>query len=137
VNLTLHGINYATKGKLDAFTQLHIARKLGPTLPIIEGLVKPENDEKGKDLVTVLMLSHISDEDTEYVIRKCLAVVVRQPETEGPFAPIQTPQGSLMFDDISMSDMLGLTIGVIEENLGDFFRTSLADLKAEEKKLPA
>jgi hypothetical protein len=137
VNLTFRGINYATKGKLDAFTQLHIARKLGPTLPIVEGLVKPENDKKGKDLITVLMLSHISDEDTEYVIRKCLSVIVRQPETEGPFAPIQNTQGGLMFDNITMSDMLGLTIGVIEENLGDFFRTSLADLKAEEKKLPA
>jgi hypothetical protein len=81
------------------------------------------------------MLSHISDEDTEYVIRKCLSVVTRQQDPIGPFAPIQSPQGGLMFEDITMQDMLALTISVIEENLGDFFRTSLADLKVEETKL--
>lgn len=135
MNLILHGTEYSSRGRLDSFTQLHIARKLGPTLPIVEGLVKQENSEKSKDLVTVLMLSHISDEDTEYIIKKCLGVVTRQ-QTTGPFAPVLSPQGMLMFDDMTMSDMLGLTIAIIEENLGDFFRTSLADLKAEEKRLP-
>lgn len=121
---TLNGVRYITSGPLDAFTQLHIARKLGPALPILEGMVDHRNDGKDKGLLSVLMLAQIPDSDTEYVLRKCLAVVMRQRDTERP-AKIQAPDGTLMFDDITMQTMLQLAVDVIEENLGDFFRTAL------------
>jgi len=134
MNLTLGAQEYSAFGKLDAFAQLHIARKLGPALPIVEGLVSAENAGKSKSLLIVLMLSHINDTDTEYVVKKCLSVVGRK-QVSGQFAKIQSADGSLMFDDISMSDLLELTVAVIEENLGDFFRTALADLAQAEKNL--
>ena len=132
--LLVNGKTFILHGRLDAFTQLHVARKLGPSIPIIEGLIGLENAGKDKNILTVLMLSHISDNDTEYVMRKCLALVYRkQGETMKP-APIQAPDGALVFDDITLSEMLQLTVAVIDENLGTFFRTALANLKDEAAK---
>lgn len=117
-------------GKVDTFTQLHLARKLGPSIPIVEGLMDPRNAEKDKSILTVLMLSHISDVDTDFVIRKCMSVVHRRQAESKP-AKVQAPDGTLMFDDITLSDMLEITVAVIEENLGDFFRTALASMAAQ------
>lgn len=130
--MTIGSKQYNTKGKLDAFAQLHLARKLAPALPIIEGMVDAKNAEKEKSLLTVLMLSHISDADSEFVMKKCLSVVgVRQ--SDGKYANLQTSDGKLMFDDTPMQDILELAVAVIEENLGDFFRTSLASLAEQAK----
>ena len=127
--LTVGEKQYVT-GKVDTFTQLHLARKLGPSIPIVEGLIDPRNAEKDKAVLTVLMLSHISDVDAEFVIRKCLSVVHRR-QGDGKPAKVQSPDGTLMFDDITLSQMLELTVAVIEENLGDFFRTALASMAAQ------
>lgn len=132
--LSIGGKDFVLHGKLDAFTQLHVARKLGPSIPIIEGLLGLDNAGKDKNILTVLMLSHISDSDTEFVMRKCLSIVYRkQGATDAP-AKIQTPDGKLMFDDITLSELLQLTVAVIDENLGDFFRTALANLAQETAK---
>lgn len=133
MNLVVAGIEYATKGALDTFTQLHVARKLGPAMGIVAGLVDPANMDKEKALLTVLLLSHISDEDAEYVVKKCLSVVTRA-QPAGGFAAVATPAGQLMFADITMESMLEIAIGVIEENLGDFFRIALARLDQEAQK---
>ena len=130
------GENVYVSGKLDAFTQLHIARKLGPALPIVEGLVQPENATKDKSILTVLMLSHINDADVEYIIRKCLSVVTRR-QAGGTLAKVSAADGTLMFDDITMSQMMEISMGVVEENLGDFFRTALAGLAQSAGKVQA
>jgi hypothetical protein len=72
-------------------------------------------------------MSHVSDSDTEYVIKKCMSVVLRKG-TDGRPSKVQAPNGDLMFDDISLETMLELTVAIIEENLGDFFRTALDDM---------
>jgi hypothetical protein len=133
MKLILADVEYVTKGLLNAFSQLHVARKLGPSVSIVAGMVDPANAEKEKTLLTVLMLSHISDEDTEFIIRKCLSVVTRK-QASGTFAAVQSPDGQIMFDDMSMATILELTVGVIEENIGDFFRTALARLDQEVSK---
>ena len=126
--------HFIISGTLDAFAQLHMARKLGPAIPIIEGVIGERNADKDKSILTVLMLAHISDSDTDFVMRKCLSLVYRkQGETSKP-AKIQAQDGSLMFEDITLSEMLQLTVAVIEENLGDFFRTALANLDREVKQ---
>lgn len=127
-NLNVEGFSYHT-GKLDTFTQLHLARKLGPSIPIIEGLIDPRNADKDKSILTVLMLSHVSDVDADFVIRKCMSVVMRR-DAEGKTAKVQAPDGTLMYDDITLTAMLQLAVAVIEENLGDFFRTALASMAA-------
>ncbi len=133
MELVIGNNQYSSTGKLDAFSQLHVARKLGPAIPIVEGLVAKANASKDKGLLTVLMLSHISDEDTEYVIHKCLKVVVRKQEG-GMLSKIQSIDGQLMFDDIGMSELLELTVAIIEENLGDFFRAAIGAMETEMAK---
>jgi hypothetical protein len=129
MNLTLGANSYSTNSRLSTFDQLHVARKLGPALPLVDGLVRLDNAAKNKQLLVVLMFSRISDEDTDDVIKKCLRVVLRK---QGPdYVKVQGQGDVLMFDDITMADLLELTMAVIEENLGDFFRTSLAVLETK------
>ena len=122
----------STSGKLDVFSQMHLVRKLGAALPVLEGMTDTRNASKDKTLLTVLMLANISDADSEFVVKKCLSVVTRKQGSS--FAKLQTPDGHMMFDDISLSAMLEITVAVIEENLGNFFRTALSDLKAQENQ---
>jgi hypothetical protein len=119
---------YTTTQKLDAFSQLHVARKLGPAMPILEGMVDKRNEDKNKDLLTVLMLSQLPDDDAEYIVRRCLSVVSRH--SGKVLAPVLSKSGLPMFEDMSMAEMLELTVAVVEENLGDFFRGSLAVIAA-------
>jgi len=133
-DIVVDGQPYSVAQKLDVFTQLHVARKLGPSLPILEGLIVPENANKDKSILAVLMLSHIADADCEFVIRKCLSVVMRG-QSDGRMVKLQAPDGSLMFSDLTMDGMLTLTLAVIEENLGDFFRIALGSMAGREKAL--
>ena len=125
--ISLNGREYRTLGQLDTFSQLHIARKLAPALPLVEGLVNHENDGKDKSVLTVLMFSQVSDSDAEFIMGKCLALIGFYQEAGKPPVKIQV-NGKLMFNDIPMSDILALTVAVIEENLGDFFRTALTNM---------
>ncbi len=129
MNILLDGNEYATSGKLNVFEQLNLARKLGSALAVIEGMTDSENASKDKTLLSVLMLSNISDADSDFVVKKCLSVVTRKQNAG--YAKIQTSEGHMMFNDISLAVMLELTVSVIEENLGDFFRTALGGLRAE------
>ena len=122
----LNGAQYVVTSKLSTFAQLHLARKLGPAIPLIEGLTSDSNKGKDKGILAVLMFSHIPDADVDHITRVCLATVFRVQD--GKRVRITTSDGELMFDDISMNDMLELTIEVVDWNLGDFFRTALAGL---------
>ena len=77
MDMVIDGKHYSTTGQLDAFTQLHVARKLSPALGGIEGLVKEENADKDKSILTVITLSYLSDADVDFVIKKCLGVVLK------------------------------------------------------------
>jgi hypothetical protein len=127
--IQLNGREFRTLGPLDTFSQLHIARKLAPALPLVEGLVNPGNENKDKSVLTVLMFSQVTDADAEYIMGKCLAVIGFQQEPGKPPVRIHVG-GKLMFQDIEMADILALTVAVIEENLGDFFRTALTNMVA-------
>lgn len=117
---------YRLSGKLDVFTQLALARKLAPAIPIVDIQLKAENKDKPKGILVVMMLSQIDDNDSQYVVNKCLSVVLRKQD-DGNFAKVQATNSALMFDDLTMSDVLELVSWVIEENLGDFLRTALID----------
>ena len=113
-------------GKLDVFSQLNIARKLSPAMPLIDGLVRTENSDKDLSILVLMALSQIQDDANEYVLTTCLSVVtVKQ---EAGWAKISNATGGLMFDDMTIETVLKLTVKVIEENLGGFFRTALGKL---------
>lgn len=110
-------------GRMDARTQFHVSRRLAPLYASIGQAVTSE--QEGKNSLSAMFgpiaeaLSRMSDEDTDYVLDHCLAVVTRQQGTQ--FAPVAARGGALMFDDIDMPTMMQLAIAVIQENIGGFF----------------
>ena len=130
MNITLNDQEYSTTGKLNVHEQLNLARKLGSAIAVVEGMTDPANEGKDKAILSVLMLANVSDSDSDFIVKKCLSVVTRRQATS--WAKVQTADGHMMFDDMTLSTMLELTVAVIEENLGDFFRTALGGLRAKE-----
>lgn len=127
MRLNIDGVEYYSARSMNAFDQLAMARKLGPALPLIEGLVSKENLEKDKTILVIMMLSNLPDDSVDFLVKKCLSVVMRKNGENKP-AAVQTPDGHLLFDDIKIQALLDITAAVVEENLGDFFRTALSKL---------
>lgn len=115
---------FLISGKMNAFEQLAIMRKIAPALGFVDGIMRKENEDKPKSILILLMLSQISDEDSQFVINKCLSFVVRL-QKDGQKAKLMTQNGQLMFSDIGLEQMLELTSKVIEDSLGDFLNTVL------------
>ena len=131
MKMEIDGNSYVIAGALDGFAQLRMARKLAPASHVVEGLLKTENLEKERNLLMVLMLSNISERDSEEVIKSCLSIVHRVED--GGTAPIMK-NGVLMYDDLTLAAMLEIALVVINEYLGDFFRTALDNLKVAAKQ---
>ncbi len=129
--MELSGNNYQI-GRLNAFDQLKIARKLAATSVLIGSLVKAEAQKSDITFLVLLILSHLDDASSEQVVNLCLGAVSRQQGTM--VAPIMN-SGTMMFSDIGVSDILQLTSKVITENLGNFFLSALADLEAKTAQL--
>lgn len=127
--LELQGITYRV-GKLDAFKQLHVSRRIAPIIPplipvfmeIAAGGTNPFEDSE--NLAESLQpftdaLANMKDSEAEYVIGTCLSVVQRK-NGQG-WANVWNVQGNCsMFDDMDMSVMLPLVIQVVKDNLGSF-----------------
>jgi hypothetical protein len=116
-------------GKLTAFQQLHVSRKVGPLIPtLVPAFLAMGKQGAGLDQLGRLAslvqpfteaFASMSDEDVEYVAGICLGVVQRQQGST--WAPIWNQQGKcLMFDDIDLGAMIPLVVQVIVANLGPF-----------------
>ena len=116
--------DYIIGNKLDTFTQLNIARKLSPAMPLVSVLNDPDNAEKPKAMLVITLLSYISDEDSEYVVNKCLSAVRRIQGDKS--VKITTSGGVLAFQDMTMDEVSEMVGRVILDNLGDFLDTALA-----------
>lgn len=122
MDITINNIKYQI-GKLDAFKQLHLARRLAPCLFAL-GKVSSENlDIEGSAALALMgpiaeALSKMDDNDVNYIVTTCLNVCERQ-QSQG-FARVMNGS-NLMFQDIDLSIMMQLAIAVIKENLGNFF----------------
>lgn len=129
--LTINGIVYRT-GRMSALDQFHVGRRLAPVIARIGALNETSASDNGVDngstnsaddgrLFTTLTeaVSSMSDDECNYVIRKCMAVVARQQGDR--YAPVWNRQADrFQFDDIDMPSMLQLTIAVIQDNLSGF-----------------
>jgi hypothetical protein len=65
------------------------------------------------------VLSKMSDEDVDYVLKKCLTVC--QKYTGTGWAPLMR-NGNLMFDDLDLATLMQLTMEVVQDNLGPSLR---------------
>lgn len=115
----LNGRTYRV-GKMDVRKQFHVARRLAPVFATLGEIAT----KKASDLLAVAgplaeVLSRLSDEDCDYVIDACLQAATR--EHKGQFSPVMSRNGTLMFQDIEMPEMLQLAIAVIQDNMSSFF----------------
>lgn len=119
-------------GKLPALTALHVARRIAPIMSelgtSIQALLATahtfKKEDNGDALPQVMgpaldVIAHMSDEDVNYIINNCLAVVGRVQEGGRP-APVM-PNKVLTFNDIDMTVLLRLTIETVIDNLAEFF----------------
>lgn len=143
---TVAGVEYGI-GRLDAIQQFHVSRRVAPLLAslglslgpeVLKRLREAEGPVGGElDIDSVLaaigpmanVLSSLSDEHVDYVFATCLGVVTRkQPKMgtrgEDLWSPVMR-DGRLMFGDVSMPAMIRLSIAVMSENLGDFWKELL------------
>ena len=112
-------------GKLDAFGQLHVARKLAPLLTKVAPSA-PTNDADATMMQLLAPISEalaaMSEEDVNYVLHRCLSVVSRL-QGQDVWAPVWNDRGKkLMFDDIDLAEMLNISMQVLGDNLGNFMR---------------
>lgn len=114
MEFTINGSDYRS-GKLDAKKQFHLARRLGPVLAKLPGV--PESEIFA---AVAEEIADMSDEQCDYILDTCMAVVKRQQGDA--WAPVFNARAGVMqFDDIDMSAMLTIARYVIEENLASFF----------------
>lgn len=128
-----HGGNTYRIGKLNAFQQLHVSRRLAQILPTMLPLLAAI---KHSDVIAQAMsgnpsglseiagpatraLAEMSDADVEYIIGTCMNVVARKDGKS--WAPLMR-DGVQMFDDVGMGDLLTLTVNVVNASLADFMR---------------
>lgn len=143
-------------GRLDAFDQFHVSRKIAPIVPtivpfmteilksnVMDLLDKFGDDPDNPDLSVledfdlnsfgeaiqpfIDAFAKMPEEDANYVMKKCLSVVTR----DGARLVVKD---ALMFDNLGIEHILPLTIAVIRINLGNFIQGLLT--QALSKKQP-
>lgn len=128
IEIQLNGQTYRL-GRLNAFQQLHVSRKVGPLIPaLIPAFLAISKEGVSMDGIGRLApmiqpftdaFASMADADVEYVASVCLSVVQRQQGST--WAPVWSVQGKcLMFDDLDLGSVLPLVVRVITENLGPF-----------------
>lgn len=127
---TVSGVEYSL-GRLDAMKQFHVVRRVVPIM-VETGVSIADLSKIGSSLddestmlrvmgVAMKAVSKMTDEDVEYVINACLAVVSRR--TGDVMAPVMSG-AHRMFADMDMAILIQLTVEVLKENLAGFFTTA-------------
>ena len=131
-------------GKLSAFQQFHVSRKIAPILPtlipIFLRMAKTPGGglEKLPDLADVLTpfaegIAQMSNEDSEFVLSTCLGAVKRLHQKD--YTPVWSDRGNVcLFDDMDLSVMIRLTIEVIKDSLQPFIRGLLTSQNSDPVK---
>jgi len=107
-------------GKLDAFSQLHVFRRVMPLLKPMAAAWKSGDSPDMLDIVMAVAddFAALPDEQLDYVVKKCMSVVKMQQGER--FAPLMRAD-KLMFDNLDMAVLMRLSVAVIMENFQGFF----------------
>lgn len=137
--LEFDGKKYRT-GKLDAFKQYHLMRKLLPLFsglgesfarqaPLMNGNGEVPQTNFWASLAPISQaISEMSMDDSEWILKTCLTAV--SVHNGRNWAPLTTPSGQLMFEDTEMLTMVQLSLAVVQDNLGSFFPVPLLNASA-------
>jgi len=127
---------YAVR-RLSVFEQMHVASDFRDGLMGLAMLKKEKPPElsgpafaKAIEFLFTGGSQHIAPEVRERVMRTCLSSVQRQATSPGVgWAAVQNAAGTLMFDDISLPDLIAIVYQVFEHNrLLDFFSEGPSNL---------
>ncbi len=116
----LNGNTYRA-GRLNAWDQLDVARKL---TPVVGGLACVDIGEviggRVGDSLTPLFsaIADMKDRDFKLVLKVCLSVV--QKRNGNQWFSIITPQGDLMDENMGGSELIMLCVEVVKANLSGF-----------------
>ena len=120
-------------GRMPVFKQFHVARRLSPILATIVGAEGGVEALKGglaglRVQPIAEALAQMSDADADYILHACLGIVsLRQ---EGRLTPIFRA-GNLMFDWITMPQMLQIAAEVIMQDLAGFMAAARSSSAAQ------
>lgn len=129
LEIELGGNRYSV-GKMSVLRQLHVSRRVALILPPLinvylqmGGSQKPLT-ESLQEMASTLQpfidgLAGMKDEDVEYILSSCLAVVQRKQDS-GWANVWSVSAGQAMFDDMDLGTLLELAARVIADNLGPF-----------------
>jgi hypothetical protein len=139
--ITVSGATYAI-GKLDAFKQFHVARRLAPVLASMGGAVEKlsaasagatklvqmqlegsEPADSGDAMVAIMsavaeVIAKMPEDDVNYILHACLGVAKRK---DGDRWARVMNGASMMYQDIDMPAMMQITFVTLRENLSNFF----------------
>lgn len=130
-------------GKLNAFDQLYVLKRLTPMLGKLVSVagsnIQLTTGTDGKvsdidgDITTIITplteaITALPDADMEFVINTCLAACERK-QPGGGWAPVR--KGEATMYEVSLSAMLTITYHVVRNNLSDFL-ADLPSLSAQE-----
>lgn len=112
-------------GKLNAFDQLNVARRLSQALiPIgnLRSMADPKPDDAALARAFVTLTSQIPVDDMDQARNILFAVVTRDLGGDRGWARITAPNGSLMYDDIDLAGLSAIMVKALDANgLIDFF----------------
>lgn len=117
-------IRYKTRN-MDAFTQLHVARRLGPIFGGLGDSYKKFIASGNDPLVVIEPIANavaaLRDEDVNYIVNACLDICQREQKGAGAsvWANVRGSNG-LMFEDIDMAQMIQICWFVLQDALGRF-----------------
>lgn len=107
-------------GRMNAFEQSHIIRRLAPLVSTFSGVVGAIKSDPARAFEPLAAaFASMSDADVEYIQVRALAVVQRQQGDR--WAPVFVPRGGIAFDDIDALAMNQIVFEVLRDNLTPFF----------------
>lgn len=144
MEVTLQDKNFRV-GKLNALDQLYVYKRLSPILPAFAigfekvgklaeagELAEEENLISMSEMVLAFSpiietFSRIPDDDMDFILKTCLAVVQIQDGKE--WHPVAS-NGHIMYDSLDVSDMLNLVFYVVRDELINFIQKTVTNLVA-------
>lgn len=100
--------------KLSAFEQLPIIKKVAPFLAQL-------SDAKNPGEALSKAFSSMSDDDAQSLVKSLLKACQRKIDGGLGWGNVLTSSGDLMFDDLSLAEMLKLSAEAAKHNFADFF----------------
>jgi hypothetical protein len=125
---TVNDIEYAIS-PLNAKQQWHVTRRLAPVIAAYFATCQAIDGDLNLFLAAAPlaeMLAKMSDSDSDYVTDTCLSVCKRKQDSG--YAKVMV-NGNLMFSDMNMDAMLGLTLEVIKTDVLPFFPKNQTSLE--------